>query len=432
MLSQFLQRYPRLWMLASRLYGLDNFNPNKVKFKRKSKVQYVCQFENTNYKLIFDGQCFQTKTHQRGIGQYSLHLLKTICTQRPDEKFAIFLTNLVHEKDLEFAVNILSELKAPNLDIVVIDVFGSSKKTSLIEAQERLRTSISKSYCNFIICLSPFENPLNSLPLPNRLGLLRIAILYDLIPIQFSKSLLTSRRLKSTYYWSLSNICEFDLLLSISNKTKVSWVDLAISDVPIELIYGANSDWSTLKNSDKDFYSRSGIISIGAEQPHKNIDRLIQSYSLLKSDVQKKHDLYILGIRSQGYKKRLTQLSKDCIGRVLILDYLSNEELETYLRRSRLLVMPSLAEGLSLPLLDAWANGLVTIGSRGSVAEEIIANEDLLFDPLSSVSISQQIQRYLENGNEWMDALDHCKERASDFSWEKTAKLTMSAIENLY
>jgi glycosyltransferase involved in cell wall biosynthesis len=93
--------------------------------------------------------------------------------------------------------------------------------------------------------------------------------------------------------------------------------------------------------------------------------------------------------------------------------------------------MPSLAEGLSLPLLDAWANGLVTIGSRGSVAEEIIANEDLLFDPLSSVSISQQIQRYLENPTEWMDALVHCKRRARDFSWGKTAKLTMSAIENL-
>jgi len=282
------------------------------------------------------------------------------------------------------------------------------------------------------MCLSPFENPVNSLPLPDRLGLLRIAILYDLIPIQFSKSLLVSRKLKSIYNWSLSNICEFDLLLSISNETKVSWVDRTISDVPIKLIYGANSDWSPLEHTGRDFDNRSGIMCIGSEQPHKNIIRLIESYSLLESDIQKKHDLYILGIRSTGYKKKLTQLSKACTGRVLILDYLSNDELEAYLRKSRLLVMPSLAEGLSLPLLDAWANGLVTVGSRGSVAEEIIANDTLLFDPLSSISISQQIQRYLENENEWMDALVHCKERAKDFSWAKTAKLAMSAVESLH
>ena len=102
-----------------------------------------------------------------------------------------------------------------------------------------------------------------------------------------------------------------------------------------------------------------------------------------------------------------------------------------YLRKSRLLVMPSLAEGLSLPILDSWANGLVTIGSRGSVAEEIIANENLLFDPLSSSSISQLIQYYLENQNEWRNALIHCQERSKDFSWERTAKLALSGIESL-
>lgn len=432
MMSHYFQQYPKLWWNIYRLYGLVNFNPDKLKFKKKSKIDYPCQFDNTEYKLIFDGQCFQTKTYQRGIGQYSLHLLKSICAQRPDERFAIFLTNLVNEKELERAMHLLSGLNVPNLDVIIIDVFGSSKKISLAGAQERLRSAISKGSCRFILCLSPFEKPQNTLPLPGNMGLLRIAILYDLIPIQFSKSLLVSRKLKSTYYWSLSNLSEFNLLLAISGTTKISWEDRVNSEVPIKLIYGANSDWSPIDYTNLELDSRSGIICISAEQPHKNVERLIHSYSLLARDVQQKHDLNIFGIRSSGHKKRLAQLSKVCTGKVLIFDYLSIQELEMYLRKSRLLVMPSLAEGLSLPILDAWANGLVTIGSRGSVAEEIIANENLLFDPLSSNSISQHIQKYLENQNEWRNALIHCQGRAKDFSWEKTAKLALSEIEILH
>jgi glycosyltransferase involved in cell wall biosynthesis len=93
--------------------------------------------------------------------------------------------------------------------------------------------------------------------------------------------------------------------------------------------------------------------------------------------------------------------------------------------------MPSLVEGLSLPILEAWSHGLPAIGGSNTVAEELIANDLLLFDPRNSLSMRDCMAKFLESEENWSRGLESSLSRASIFTWSQTANTTLEAIRSL-
>ena len=91
--------------------------------------------------------------------------------------------------------------------------------------------------------------------------------------------------------------------------------------------------------------------------------------------------------------------------------------------------MPSLAEGLSLPILEAWSQGLVVIGSSGTVGEEVISNNSQLFDPFNVSQMGDLISKFLTSKVDWEKAFEELLIRQSFFSWKKTATTAILAIE---
>jgi glycosyltransferase involved in cell wall biosynthesis len=90
--------------------------------------------------------------------------------------------------------------------------------------------------------------------------------------------------------------------------------------------------------------------------------------------------------------------------------------------------MPSLAEGLSLPILEAWSHGLVAIGSVNTVAQEIIQTESQLFNPKDPISMRDCMQRYLTSESAWNAALLDLQSSSKKFTWESTAGRALNAI----
>jgi glycosyltransferase involved in cell wall biosynthesis len=84
---------------------------------------------------------------------------------------------------------------------------------------------------------------------------------------------------------------------------------------------------------------------------------------------------------------------------------------------------------LSLPILEAWSHGLVTIGSSNTVARELISSEFLLFDPFDPSSIAQKIIELLASEEEWKKALKVSISQSRIFTWDSTASLALLAIE---
>ena len=426
-ISNQLKRFPYVWKFAIAFYGFKKFNPEKINFSAKTLDVAPLPEVSKKYSLIFDGQCLQTLTRQRGIGKYSLSIISAICKMRPEENFAVILTVIAHNDDLLMARTILEKLGCANLDILILNPFDNKNSSNLLEAQTRIKEIIESTDCKSVLVMSNFEQVNEVVPIPNSQKYRRVGILYDLIPLQYPEQLLVSRWQKSTYGWALKNLSDFDLLLSISGESKKYWQLLVKSKVKIEVIYGGGDSKS--RKVHKDFSARNGIMCVGAEKPHKNIERLISSYAMLPVEVQIQHDLTIVGISSIGARKRLYKLAKNSLGTVTIPKYLESVNLETLYEDGRLLVMPSIIEGLSLPILEAWSHGLVAIGSFNTVARELISSEFLLFDPLDSSSMAQKINELLTSEEEWNKALEFSISRSKMFTWDSAATLALLAIE---
>jgi len=426
MISNWLERFPFLWRFLLRVYGINSFNQKNLKYTKRTSILEDERPAPSKFEVIFDAQCLQTLTRQRGIGKYSLSLIAAICKVEPDKKFAAYLTNIASRAELEIAKNLLKSLKCNNLTVLVLDPFGDSSKITFQQSQEFLRTSLKTFMPKGVISLSNFEKPKTSIPLPQSSAFHTSAILYDLIPLQFANQLLISKRQESTYRWLLSNLQKFDYLLSISNTTQRIWRDLVSNSTQIIVIGGAG--YALEQRETHAFGDRNGVLCIGSEQEHKNLERLILAYSMLPLYMRSTQKLTIVGIRSSGARKKLTKIAKKHKCNVVLPRYLTEDELRYLYHSNRILVMPSLSEGLSLPILDAWAHGLPAIGSSGTVADELIQERSLLFNPRDPNSITRTIEVLLFDQAEWERALLHCQKVAKNYSWELTAQLAIKVF----
>jgi glycosyltransferase involved in cell wall biosynthesis len=97
-----------------------------------------------------------------------------------------------------------------------------------------------------------------------------------------------------------------------------------------------------------------------------------------------------------------------------------------------LLVVPSLQEGLSLPILEAWERGLVAIAARETAGAEVIALESAMFDPKDPMSLSLTINQFLTDESLWEEHRQNLTKRREFFTWEKTiSKFDNAILENL-
>jgi glycosyltransferase involved in cell wall biosynthesis len=240
---------------------------------------------------------------------------------------------------------------------------------------------------------------------------------------------LISNRQRTSYHYALQQMQKFDLLLSISRESKIAWQELVNSQSNIEVIYGGGSQGTA--KAGKELANRKGLLCVGAEMPHKNIKRLIEAYSLLPNQTQHDHPLIVVGIRSKGTRAFLEKYAQKLNSKIILPPYLTDTELEDLYSNSRLLVMPSLVEGLSLPILEAWSHGLVAMGSACTVAEELIQDKNCLFDPTNPESMSKTITLGLTDDSFWETALVAQQRRSTGFTWAATSSRLISAINTV-
>jgi glycosyltransferase involved in cell wall biosynthesis len=94
---------------------------------------------------------------------------------------------------------------------------------------------------------------------------------------------------------------------------------------------------------------------------------------------------------------------------------------------AEMLLYASLKEGFGLPLLEAMACGCPVVTSSGTVLEEIAGGAALLADPRDTASIVRACARVMDDPTEAVRLRQAGIEHAADFTWVKTARLTLAA-----
>jgi glycosyltransferase involved in cell wall biosynthesis len=172
---------------------------------------------------------------------------------------------------------------------------------------------------------------------------------------------------------------------------------------------------------------RALLLSPSAKRPHKNLARLLESLASLPSP---RPLLVLPGYptpHEAGLRRRAQELG--VTGDVRFEGWLDEGQMEELYAAADLVVLPSLHEGFGLPVLEAMVRGVpVACSGRGALAE-VAAGAAVTFDPERTDDIARAIARVLEDGELAARLRTAGRERAAQFSWERTARLTVASYE---
>jgi glycosyltransferase involved in cell wall biosynthesis len=386
-------------------------------------------FENENAPLIvLDVQCLRNKTYNRGIGRYTLSLARSLAESAPHLNFLLFASNIGDEENLPKVKTYVENLNLSNIKFSILDFFADKAMVSQAATELILLETIKRRKPSCLIVPSHFEHPFDAVHVYPTKGLDIFVIIHDIIPWRFKKDLLPTRHRKKFYESRLKELSKYSGLLAVSNFT-ASDVKKEIPHTPnINVIGGAGFENSPTNNTLK-LEQKFGIFTVGADTPHKNINRLMHAYSLLPKRVQDRHPLTIAGLHSNSVQKMARQEAAKFNIELALPGLLSDQKMRKLYENARLVVVPSLAEGLSMPVIEGWSAGTVAIGSKGTVLEEVISNQELLFDPYSPEDMAAVMNRLLTNDELWLRMLKKSLSRLKIFNWDVVAKNTLRTIK---
>lgn len=135
------------------------------------------------------------------------------------------------------------------------------------------------------------------------------------------------------------------------------------------------------------------FIYVGNFYPHKNIDRLIKVFYLLK---EIEHNLILIGPNDYFKKKLFTKIEQLGLeDKVIFYHPQEGGELVYFYKNATALINPSLSEGFGLPLVEAAYFNCPIIASKISVFKELFGNNYLGFNPYQVDDIASKIKDFI-------------------------------------
>lgn len=169
------------------------------------------------------------------------------------------------------------------------------------------------------------------------------------------------------------------------------------------------------------------LLFVGTPYPRKNLEGVLRAMALLGAVGEG----VVLAVASRkeevapGIRQRAAELG---IGhRVRFLGSVPDEDLPALYSAAQMLVHPAFHEGFCLPLLEAMACGTPVVTSNTSALPEVAGDAALLVDPSRPEAIAAAIRQLLTDRSLRESLVRRGKERVSQFSWRRTAALTLEA-----
>ena len=157
---------------------------------------------------------------------------------------------------------------------------------------------------------------------------------------------------------------------------------------------------------------------------HKNHLRLLEALALLRDKSGLVVPLVCTGTQLKqawpGIESRIRELGLE--SQVRCLGFVPEADLRVIQRSAHCLVQPSLFEASSLPIFDAWFDGVPVACSRATALPEQVGDAGLLFDPLSTQDIAEAIGMIVTRADLRDTLRDRGYRRVKDFDWSRTAK----------
>ena len=168
------------------------------------------------------------------------------------------------------------------------------------------------------------------------------------------------------------------------------------------------------------------ILYVGAIEPGKNIDVIARAFEKIIKQIP---DIVLVLTGGIGWQTEKMQPFFDKIrNNLVILPYISDEELSVVYKSAKMLVYISPYEGFGLPVLEAFAAGTPVITSTSKAIMEFAGNSALFVSPDKEDELSQAIISLLRDKNLSNKLVESGKITAQKFNWKNSAEIILEYL----
>lgn len=289
--------------------------------------------------------------------------------------------------------------------------------------------------------------------LPNLGKTPTIVTIHDVIPLKFKQYYPVGIKGKINLYFQKRALKKVNFIITDSYSSKKDIIELLkVDSKKIKVIsLAADEQFKILPQSRllriKRKYSLGDkfILYVGDANWVKNLPFLIKSFSnLIKLPNMQDVSLVLVGgvflkrVENINHPeleslKKVNSLIKedDLEGRVKRVGQISTDELVCFYNLAEIYIQPSIYEGFGLPILEAMSCGVPVICSNGGSLPEVGGDAVVYFDPVNSKQFESIILEVLNNKSLHNKLSKLGLKQAEKFSWEKVAKQTVEVYSNV-
>jgi glycosyltransferase involved in cell wall biosynthesis len=170
------------------------------------------------------------------------------------------------------------------------------------------------------------------------------------------------------------------------------------------------------------------LLAVSTLHPHKNLDGLLRAFAEFR---RKRPEFKLVVCGLHGFFTEELQGLRASLGLeewVEFPGWIAREQVHELYARAWGFVYPSRFEGFGLPVLEAMAAGVPAACSRIEPIIGIAGGAALHFDPESTAEMAGALERITGDTSLRERLAEAGPRRACEFSWRKTAELTLEAL----
>jgi len=295
-----------------------------------------------------------------------------------------------------------------------------------------LRRCIREERCDLLHLPTLFWLPPYLPPCPY------LVTVHDVLDYMYRATRQVGLRASLNFYSTRYVLRHAEKILAVSNFTKNDVGRLFnIRFSNIEVIYNAIDDrflQGHATEQERQFIAERYqvnypfVLYAGRISPHKNLVRIIEAFSALKTELARERQLpdlklIIIGDEvSRHPDLRRTVIRGGVQNDVRFLGFVPIDVLRLFYDIAKLFIFPSLYEGFGLPPLEAMAHGTPVVTSNASSLPEVVGNAAVMVNPENVFDIMRAMQRVLTDQALREKLKARGLEQARKYSWETSAR----------
>jgi glycosyltransferase involved in cell wall biosynthesis len=384
--------------------------------------------------LIVDGQILQTNAFFRGMGGYTYNVIKTFAEQQPDVQLLVMLNiHMLHDEERMAAI----QAKMPTAKLHLLDLPFQPGPDLAHEAKAR------QALDAFIAAETPLESNEVYYFLPALFlfdycavfptNVKKLLLFHDLTPLIFREDL-AKYFPAHLYFPRFKTIFEADIVYTNSQTTGRDLEQyLGISPDKLINIDGSLNMQSREEQADaRDILKRLNLdktpfllMPTGGTEFKNNI-RAAQALANLKRGMSVDIKVAVTSFFRQHEQEELRMIAGDDL---VFTGNISNSELTTLYESCDAVLLPSLYEGLGIPVLEGIEHDKPVACSDIAVFREIPHCQEALymFDPYDVEEIGEAMLRAVSHAG-FEQKRTHYPAILQKYSWSRTAELFAEAL----